>query len=253
MLSSQYGSLQRGSAYDSLIAHEIAHQWFYSLVGNDQIEAAWIDEGLATYAPALYYQDVAPSVGRSQVQQIEASSPRNGIDVSLYGFSGDSPYFTAVYRPGARLMHEIRGAMGAESFDEAVREIVRVHSHRIVTPRAFLDALQRRTSANLNPIISRYVSYGAFTYATPRQWAATLPSAVLSTTAEIVIDSTFPMSQAEIWLDGQRLAAQDLGGARGARLDLDVRRSAPGEHVLQTRIWDDAGAQFEHDTRVTVK
>jgi hypothetical protein len=253
MLSSQYGPLQRGSAYDVLIAHEIAHQWFYSLVGNDQIEAAWIDEGLATYAAALFYEDVAPSVGRAQIQQIESSRSATGIDASLYSFGGDSPYFAAVYRPGARLMHEIRGAMGADAFDAAMREQVAIHGHRILTPRALLDGLQRRTTANLNPIIKRYVNYGAFTYDSPRQWSATLPTTSLSTSTELVIDATFPVSQVEVWLDGQRLGAQETGGNRGARLDLDLRRSASGEHVLQTRILDEAGAQFEQDMRVSVR
>ena len=32
--------------------HETAHQWFYSLVGNDQARDPWIDEGLATWAEA---------------------------------------------------------------------------------------------------------------------------------------------------------------------------------------------------------
>jgi hypothetical protein len=253
MLSSQYGPLQRGSAYDVLIAHEVAHQWFYSLVGNDQIEAAWIDEGLATYAPALFYQDVAPSVGRAQIQQIDSARSATGIDASLYSFAGDSPYFAAIYRPGARLMHEIRGAMGAEAFDAAMREQIAIHSHRIVTPRALLHGLQRRTTANLNPIIKRYVNYGAFTYDAPRQWTATLATTSLSTSAELAIDATFPINQAEVWLDSQRLTAQDLGGSQGARLNLDLRRSASGEHVLQTRILDDAGAQFEQDVRVTVR
>ena len=32
--------------------HEVAHQWFYSLVGNDQARDPVLDEGLATYAQA---------------------------------------------------------------------------------------------------------------------------------------------------------------------------------------------------------
>jgi hypothetical protein len=253
MLSSQYGPLERGSAYDVLVAHEIAHQWFYSLVGNDQIEAAWIDEGLATYAPALFYQDVAPAIGRAQIQQIDSSRSTTGIDASLYSFGGDSPYFAAVYRPGARLMHEIRSAMGTDAFDAALREQIAIHSHRIITPRALLDGLQRQTTANLNAITKRYVNYGAFTYDSPRQWTATLPTTSLAGTSEIVIEATFPMSRAEVWLDGQRLAAQDLGGEGSVRLELDFRHSALDEHVLQTRILDEAGAQFERDVRVTVK
>ena len=32
-----------------LLLHEIVHQWFYSLVGNDQIDDPWLDEAFATY------------------------------------------------------------------------------------------------------------------------------------------------------------------------------------------------------------
>src|SRR4051794_38798382 len=38
-----------GSAGRSVV-HEVAHQWFYSLVGNDQGRDPWLDEGLASYA-----------------------------------------------------------------------------------------------------------------------------------------------------------------------------------------------------------
>jgi len=34
----------------ALIPHETAHQWFYSLVGNDQSRDPWLSEGLATWA-----------------------------------------------------------------------------------------------------------------------------------------------------------------------------------------------------------
>ena len=35
-----------------ITAHEIAHQWFYSLVGNNQARDPWLDEGFASYAGA---------------------------------------------------------------------------------------------------------------------------------------------------------------------------------------------------------
>jgi aminopeptidase N len=40
-------------------AHEVGHQWFYSLVGNDQARDPWLDEGLATWAQARYSNALA--------------------------------------------------------------------------------------------------------------------------------------------------------------------------------------------------
>ena len=44
---------------DRAVAHEIAHQWFYGVVGNDQIRYPWLDEGLCRFAEYLYL-DASP-------------------------------------------------------------------------------------------------------------------------------------------------------------------------------------------------
>ena len=36
-----------------VVAHEVAHQWWYSLVGNDQIDEPWLDEAFAQFTTAL--------------------------------------------------------------------------------------------------------------------------------------------------------------------------------------------------------
>src|ERR671936_2380602 len=46
----EYPTLVYQPASDANVAHETAHQWFYSLVGNDQGRDPWLDEGLATWA-----------------------------------------------------------------------------------------------------------------------------------------------------------------------------------------------------------
>lgn len=48
------------------VAHEVAHEWFYAAVGNDQYREAWLDESFAVYGriclSALYRRE---RVGRS--------------------------------------------------------------------------------------------------------------------------------------------------------------------------------------------
>jgi hypothetical protein len=151
------------------------------------------------------------------------------------------------------MMLELRDLMGAESFDAALREYVSIHSHRIATPRALLDLLQRRTSPNLNPTVYRYVKYGAFGYPAAQLWSSTLSSSTPSVSADLVLEASFPIGVVEVWLDNQLLVSRDIAGARGGTLALDLSRSSAGDHVLQTRIWNDEGAQFEQDTRVTIR
>ena len=40
-----------------VIAHETAHQWWYGVVGSDQIENAWQDEGLAEYSTLAFFEE----------------------------------------------------------------------------------------------------------------------------------------------------------------------------------------------------
>src|SRR5699024_6835658 len=43
---------------EQTIVHETAHQWWYGLVGNDQIKEAWLDEALTTYSEVIYNEEV---------------------------------------------------------------------------------------------------------------------------------------------------------------------------------------------------
>jgi hypothetical protein len=42
---------------ENVVAHEVAHQWFYNAVGNNQQDHPWLDEALAQYLTYLYFQE----------------------------------------------------------------------------------------------------------------------------------------------------------------------------------------------------
>ena len=42
---------------ESTVAHEVGHQWFYNVVGNDQANEPWLDEAVTQYVTGLYYLD----------------------------------------------------------------------------------------------------------------------------------------------------------------------------------------------------
>lgn len=42
---------------ESIVVHEIAHQWFYGMISSDPFHDAWLDEGITNFATNLFYSD----------------------------------------------------------------------------------------------------------------------------------------------------------------------------------------------------
>jgi hypothetical protein len=135
----QFGDTAPGEL-TQLVAHELGHQWFYDLVGNDQSRDPWIDEAFTTWAQAVvtgttadYGPDDVPDRLRGEL----------GAPMSEWAARGFGPYNVGVYTQGAAALLAARERAGAERFDEAVRASVAAHAHRVVTPadvaRSFAD------------------------------------------------------------------------------------------------------------------
>lgn len=244
-----------GSSTDLLIGHETAHQWFYSLVGNDQVHDPWLDEAFAEYLPYYVYRDVSPEVFTRQFQNgvladLDAKLAAAGgkpVDASIDDFPSDGPYFVTVYRQGARFLDELRQAMGDAAFAAAVKDHVTTFADKLATPRAVLDLYQQHTDVNLNPLIRRYFSYGAFQDPAPASWNLALPDYPWRSSATITIDAAFPVAQVEVWLDDAQLYQ---GASTSPTLDLSA--FDPGDYLLLVRLWDDRGAQLERARRVVI-
>lgn len=117
-----------------LVAHELAHLWFYGLVGNNQAQHPWLDESFATWAqqvvsPADTTDDVGDGpVGGSMQHWAKAPDP-------------DAAYVASVYALGGRTLLDGRDAVGAQTFDAAIRGYLRGNAWRIATPADLSAAL----------------------------------------------------------------------------------------------------------------
>jgi hypothetical protein len=112
-----------------LTRHEVAHQWFYSLVGNDQARDPALDEGLATYAmgPLPVRITVPPAFLR------RTGEPMSGWDRRPY-----RTYQLGVYVDGARAVR----ALGPRALvDCALRAYVARNAYGIATQAGFVKAV----------------------------------------------------------------------------------------------------------------
>jgi hypothetical protein len=120
-----------------LVAHETAHQWFYGIVGNDQVREPFTDEALADF------------VSRS-ILGINRSSrcPTRPLDRSIYDYSA-SCYYEIVYIQGGNLLNEASQLMGSDLFWATLRAYVEANRHQLVSTATLLRTLDDATPLDL--------------------------------------------------------------------------------------------------------
>jgi transcriptional regulator with XRE-family HTH domain len=141
----------------SLTAHEVSHQWFYGLVGNDQVTEPWLDEALAQYSAFLYYERILPDdTDWWWNYEVEQWAPTGKIDTLIYEYRNNRDYFDAVYRRGAQFVQDLRETMGDPAFFAFLEEYQRRYSHSLVKSRDFFALVQEFTTADLVELQEEY-------------------------------------------------------------------------------------------------
>lgn len=120
------------------ISHEVAHQWFYGLVGNDQYTDPWLDESLTAWHEEL----LAPGTYRCDPRAPLGGSPL-GLGAGMRSFGARSSLYTRViYRGGACALTRLQRDIGPRRLASAVRAYVRRNGGGIARSADFLRAVQ---------------------------------------------------------------------------------------------------------------
>ncbi|MBA2282446.1 MAG: hypothetical protein H0W25_14640, partial [Acidimicrobiia bacterium] len=115
-------------------SHEVAHQWFYALVGNDQGRDPWLDEGLASYAE--FRHEATLDAGRART--IPAGARGQVGQPMTYWEGHQDSYYRGVYVQGAVALASLGDV---ELVDCALRLYVATNAFRIARPADLLAAL----------------------------------------------------------------------------------------------------------------
>ncbi len=110
-----------------VLVHEVAHQWFYGMVGNSQFRDPWLDEAFASWAEAV----VDPGSGLVPEEALTLPGPV-GAAMDEYETSGG--YSRLVYDKGGAALLAAQRAVGDEVFAAAIRCYVDAAAWSIATP-----------------------------------------------------------------------------------------------------------------------
>ena len=152
---------------ESLVLHELAHQWFGDLVVIKHWSHAWIKEGMASYAEVFwteeeYGKDDAAyyllNEARTYISE-DSTRYRRPIVTNVYREAIEL-YDRHLYEKGACVYHMVRAILGDELFDKAIQTFVRDNAHNTVETVDLLRAIDKATGYNLMFLFDQYVFRG---------------------------------------------------------------------------------------------
>ncbi|HHW43570.1 MAG TPA: tetratricopeptide repeat protein [Desulfotomaculum sp.] len=117
------------------VFHEVAHQWFYNIIGSDQINAPYMDEGLVQFFTAYALNGQEPRFHGDVY----------GLDKSVDEFTTWSRYQNVHYRNGQKLFENLYVVMGRDKFLQAIREYYRQYRFSLVSPLEFKHFFAEKT------------------------------------------------------------------------------------------------------------
>jgi aminopeptidase N len=152
---------------ESLVAHELAHQWFGDLVVIKHWSHAWIKEGMASYSEVMWTEHEYGAEDAAYYRLLEArnylaedsSRYRRPIVTHVYREAIEL-YDRHLYEKGACVYHMIRAELGEDLFWQAIHTFVQDNAHKTVETVDLLRAIEKASGRNLLFLFDQYVYRG---------------------------------------------------------------------------------------------
>jgi hypothetical protein len=163
-LATKFYNEYNGSARSNLVTigvHEIAHQWWFGLVGSDSAMEPWLDEALCVYSEALFYRYIYPnSLDWWWQFRVNYFGPSGYVDTTVYEAPTFRAYVNAVYLNGANFMEVLHYRMGDEDFFAFLKDYASRHGRGHATAYDFFAVARQNTTADISDLIAAYFRRG---------------------------------------------------------------------------------------------
>lgn len=161
-LSANFSGTPAPIYLESTVAHEVGHQWFYNMIGNDQLDEPWLDESLTQFVTWQYYIDAYGEDGgsgfeqalRGRWQHVELAEIPIGLPVNAYH---ENEYSAIIYGRGALFFEALALEMGSDNFDAFLRDYSESYLWKVATSEDLKYLAEKHCTCDLTSLFSKWI------------------------------------------------------------------------------------------------
>ncbi len=166
--------VMNSSESEGLILHEVGHIWFYGILGNNEMEEAWLDEGFTTFQTRWYmtnrygllgrdmstppsswvekHRRRTPSLASTQWRVIafQTSGHNEPIATASYRSGSGFAYSTNAYQKASLMLESLQYLLGDETFDRGMQSYYRQWALKHVNEYRFRRAMEQAAGQELD-------------------------------------------------------------------------------------------------------
>ena len=165
-------SLDSYDTYQMVIIHELLHQWWYGVVGNNEFNEGWIDEGLTEFC-TIYFYEKHPEFNKTMDRMVKAStnsyttfmkvykdvlgSVDTSINRPLDAFKTEPEYVYNTYVKGMLMFASIYNVVGEKKFVNALKYYYNSNAYEIVNEQILINCFSKGTGRDLENLFRSWL------------------------------------------------------------------------------------------------
>lgn len=166
-------SIEDETEYKKVIVHEIAHQWWYAVVGNNESKEAWLDESLAEYSTALFfgahkkygvsYDEFVSNALSSYLLYVDVIETIRGevntkMNLPVHEYKNDYEYSYMVYVKGVIMFDSLRTVVGEKKLVAGLSKYYADNKFKIADKNDFYSAFKSACHKDLETFFEGYLN-----------------------------------------------------------------------------------------------
>ena len=167
---------------EMITVHEFGHQYWYGMVANDEVNEAWLDEGINSYVEGVIMDDTYGAehsyvdlfgfgVGALALERFRylAAGEWDPIDTPSFKMLDRDSYQSTVYAKAALVLRTIDRTLGGDRLRDALHAYFAAWRFRHPSSRDWRTLVDERSVEDLAPLFSQlFDGTGVLDYAVAR-------------------------------------------------------------------------------------